>query len=120
MQVGSNDQSGHVSPIEKLKEAVRVGFGVFAFCSITILGVSIIAWLVLAALDPAHAALAAAMRVARFDLIPLGVVTGLSAFFAAITWDSPWTTTENFERNVHRRLAAIEQRLQIESRREVS
>ncbi len=114
MKARWNDQSGRVPFIEKLKEAVQVGLGVFLFCAVSIVGISAIAWPILIALDPAHSTFTAAIRVVRFDLIPLGVVTGLAIFLAALSWDSPWTKTENFERNVHRRLIAIEKRLKMQ------
>jgi len=120
MKVRWNDQSGCVPFLEKLKEAVQVGFGVFLFCTVSIVGISAAGWAILVVLDPAHSILVAAIQVTRFDLIPLGVTAGLAIFFAALSWDSPWATTEAFERNIQRRLTAIEQHLGIEGKREVS
>ena len=120
MKARWNEQSGPVPFLEKLKEAVQVGLGVFLFCAVSIVGISAIAWPILIALDPVHSTLTSAIRVARFDLIPLGVITGLAIFFAALSWDSPWASTETFERNIQRRLTAIEQHLGIEAKREVS
>jgi len=120
MKARWNDQSGRVPFLEKLQEAVQVGLGVFVFSAVSIAGISAVAWPILIVLDPAHSTLTAAIRVWRFDVIPFGVTTGLAIFFAALSWNSPWVTTETFERSVHRRLTAIEERLRMESRREVS
>ena len=113
-------RSPAVPLLEKLKDATRVAWGVFLFCSVSIVGLSILAWLVLWVLDPMHSAFAAAKWVARFDRIPLGVTSGMAIFFAAVSWDSAEARLGNLNRSVHRRLTVIENRLGIKYEREAS
>ena len=112
--------SGTVPFHKKLKEAAQVGFGLFTFCLISIAGLSTIVWLTLLALDPAHSAINAALRVADLARIPLGVTTGMSIFFAAVTWDSAGIRAPAIERSSSPASSLIPYRRTVEHEREVS
>ena len=104
----------------RLQEAVQVGFGVFLFCDISIVGISAIAWLVFLAIDPQHAPIKAALAAVGFSRIPLEVTTGLAVFFAAVNWHSTQSEAELSSISVRRRLIEIERLLGLERDREVS
>ncbi|WP_263352519.1 hypothetical protein [Acidicapsa acidisoli] len=104
----------------RLLEAVQVGFGIFLFCSISILAISVLAWLVFLAMDPRHQPLKAALDVMRFSRIPWGVTTGLSIFFAAVNWHSTKPETNISDISLYRRVIAIEKLLELEHKREIS
>jgi hypothetical protein len=101
-------------------EAVQVGFGIFLFCSISILAISALAWAVFLAMDSQHLPLKAALAVVRFSRIPWGVTTGLSVFFAAVNWHSTKPEANMSDISVYRRLMAIEKLLELEHKREIS
>jgi hypothetical protein len=104
----------------RLLEAVQVGFGIFLFCSISILAISAIAWAVFLAMDPQHLPLKAALSVVRFSRVPWGVTTGLSVFFAAVNWNSTEMEVNMSDISIYRRVIAIERLLELEHKREIS
>jgi hypothetical protein len=120
MKASRKKWNGGVPFLVRLQEAVQVCFGVFLFCTSSILGISAIVWLVLVAIDPQHEPLRAALAVARFSRIPWGVTTGLAIFFAAVNWQSTERRANLLNLSVSRRLSEIEKRLGFDREREVS
>ncbi len=104
----------------RLQEAIQAGFDIFLFCSIAILAISAVAWLLLMAIDPRHLPLRAALAVARFSYIPWGVTSGLSIFFAGVNWHSTEPEANMADISIYRRLIAIEKLLGLERDREAS
>jgi hypothetical protein len=95
-----------LSLVGRILEAVRVGLCMLALCACAILGISLLAWVILLALDPRHQALEAISAVLRLVRVPMGVACGLSVFFTAVTWDSARMRNDSFETLADRRAPA--------------
>jgi hypothetical protein len=111
---------GKDSFLDRLLEVAKVAIGSLLFCSVSIVGVAAVAWVILVAFDAHRSAIADAVLVARYARIPFGVAAGLAIFFAAVSWESARIRPNGFEESVDRRLAAIERRLGIQREREIS
>jgi hypothetical protein len=109
-----------LSFIGRVREAVRVGLWMLAFCAISITGIAAFVWAVLVALDPRHQAFEAMTTVVQFARIPLGVASGLAVFFAAVTWDSARMRIDSFETLADRRIIPSAKKERLSSEREVS
>jgi hypothetical protein len=109
-----------LSFFQRVLEAIQVGIWMLAFCAISIAGFAALAWAVLVALDPRHQALEAMTTVVQFARIPLGVASGLSVFFAAITWDSARMRIDSFKTLADRRIIQSAKKQRFSSDREVS
>ena len=114
-------QSNDAAPfLLRLREAIQVGLGLFLFCTVSMLGIAAIAWLVSVAMDPHHSGVKAALEIVRFSRIPLGVTTGLAIFFAAVSWRSTEPGNEPSNIQVDRRRVATGRGTGIDRRRKIS
>jgi len=120
MKLSRNNSNGEAQFIARLQESVQVGYRIFLFCATSIAGFSAVAWVVLAALDPRHSLLTAALLVARFSRIPWAVDACLATFFAFVNWRTSPRAMEPSKSSGYCRVVVLEKHSGFQRTREVS